>query len=341
MAGSGRIDEQLTAVDRRAIYAKSAAERLKLILKRRSESIQPLAEERKGGANLQSASEPNERTASRASTSTSEPNDSVSAEQSRTHARAEASGQTSTVHAQQAITSEAKTDAEPSELQTLVEVVGNLRLELVQVRLIDVLFSGSLKVKVTRLHGGLSGSLVLRADSFDAAGRQEEPTVIKLDTEEEMRKEVEQTKYIAEQAGEGVIAMRREAVYLDGHGAVLLEMAGACWVMPEFYSSAGDDVELISTLKKRVTTLLVAAGLEKRRGDEPLITMAGQKLPVDTLASTESLVAAAAGSAGSAAAGSFGGGRVTVGAGRAGPEGGPGGPDAHVCHMQKLKTNIQ
>ena len=83
---------------------------------------------------------------------------------------------------------------------------------------------------------------------------------MKLDTEKEMQREVAETRLIAREAGEGVIEILRDPIYLDGYGAVLLEMAGACWVMPEFYSSNDDSVELISTLKNRVTALLAAGG---------------------------------------------------------------------------------
>ena len=177
------------------------------------------------------------------------------------------------------------------EQAALVQLAGGLKLKPVQVRLIERMFAGCLSVIVTRLHGGLSGSLVLMADSVDADGRQEEPTVVKLDMEQEMRKEVKQTKYIAEQAGEGVIEIRRDAIYLDGHGAVLIEMAGACWVMPEFYKSASKD--LISTLKSRVTAQLVDAGVEDRSMFTRLTSSATRPLTphVDGSVATESLVA--------------------------------------------------
>ena len=137
-----------------------------------------------------------------------------------------------------------------------------LELEPVQRMLLKHLFAGCSNVKVAKLHGGFSGSLVLGTQSFDMDGRPEEPTVTKLDGETEMRREVEQTRYIKQKAGEGVIQILREPVYVERRGAVLLEMAGACWVMPEFFNKCGDGVELISTLKKRVTAQLVSAGLE-------------------------------------------------------------------------------
>ena len=162
-------------------------------------------------------------------------------------------------------TAQVEVAAAPSDKpKAQVVLASNLKLEPEQEKLIELIFDGCLKVDVTPLHGGLSGSLVLRTDSTDADGRQEEPTVLKLDKREVMREEVDQTTLIARIAGEGVIKIRREPLYVGDHGAVLLEMAGACWVMPEFYNSASKATELISTLKRKVTAQLVAAGVEDR-----------------------------------------------------------------------------
>jgi hypothetical protein len=56
----------------------------------------------------------------------------------------------------------------------------------------------------------------------------------------------------------------------DDLGAVVLEMAGACWVLPEFYGKLeGRDEELISTLKKTTTAELIAASLESQHASTP------------------------------------------------------------------------
>ena len=68
-------------------------------------------------------------------------------------------------------------------------------------RLFKRLFAGSSRLVVKQLHGGLSGSLVLYAQSFDENGNPDEPVVAKLDGEEEMKTEVEQTKTIHALAG--------------------------------------------------------------------------------------------------------------------------------------------
>eukprot|EP00966_Prymnesium_polylepis_P196812 4560761-Prymnesium_polylepis.1 len=51
--------------------------------------------------------------------------------------------------------------------------------------------------------------------------------------------------------GEGVVEIKRPPEYLKGHGALLIEMAGACWELPEFFGNH-TDVVLISTFKQKL-----------------------------------------------------------------------------------------
>ena len=126
--------------------------------------------------------------------------------------------------------------------------------------------------------------MVLKADSHTAAGRMEEPTVLKLDSASRMVDEVKRTEEIGELVGDEAIRVMRGPVYADRHGdaidisiatvatassaphaphgvgkgavltesdfgAVVLEMAGACWVLPEFFGRIAD-VQLIATFKQ-------------------------------------------------------------------------------------------
>lgn len=50
---------------------------------------------------------------------------------------------------------------------------------------------------------------MLKTESFGNDGRPHDPTVTKLDKEAEMVKEVEETRYIHQKIGEGVINIRR------------------------------------------------------------------------------------------------------------------------------------
>ena len=52
---------------------------------------------------------------------------------------------------------------------------------------------------------------------------------------------------------------------------MVLEMAGACWVLPEFNGSLGD-VELIATMKKQVTDSLAQAEEDGDEGEANLHT---------------------------------------------------------------------
>ena len=53
----------------------------------------------------------------------------------------------------------------PSFFSVVIEVRGGLMLSAPHVRLIERLFAGCSRVTVKKMHGGFSGSLVLRTDS--------------------------------------------------------------------------------------------------------------------------------------------------------------------------------
>mmetsp|Transcript_27620 Transcript_27620/g.74439 ORF Transcript_27620/g.74439 Transcript_27620/m.74439 type:complete len:164 (-) Transcript_27620:468-959(-) len=96
--------------------------------------------------------------------------------------------------------------AEPSVMTAEVQLTGCLRLSSLQMKMVERLFHGCSRVIIAPLAGGLSGSLVLTADSYDAKGQREEPTVLKLDKQKEMvGEEVAQTRYIHKLVDKGVI----------------------------------------------------------------------------------------------------------------------------------------
>lgn len=80
-------------------------------------------------------------------------------------------------------------------------------------RLLERLFAGCSRVTVKKMHGGFSGSLVLRTDSYDADGHAEEPTVTKIDNGPALVREVHETDYIAELAGSDAIRVLRGPMY--------------------------------------------------------------------------------------------------------------------------------
>jgi hypothetical protein len=144
------------------------------------------------------------------------------------------------------------------------------------VRLLERAFEDCSRVVVTKLHGGFSGSLVLKTDSYGPNGSRDEPTVTKLDDAVSMLEEVAKTARFTELVGASAAKVQRGPFLVDAsgerieaaasstkedHGCVVLDMAGACWVMPEFYGKL--DTELISTFKQHVVwQLAVEPSLE-------------------------------------------------------------------------------
>ena len=139
-----------------------------------------------------------------------------------------------------------------------------------QVRLLECAFEGCSRVVVAKLHGGFSGSLVLKTDSYDLNGGRDEPTVTKLDDAKSMLEEDKKTTEFTKRVGESAAKVQRGPYLVDASGkpieagastekdfgCVVLDMAGACWVMPEFYGKLG--IELIATFKQHVVRQLAA-----------------------------------------------------------------------------------
>ena len=103
----------------------------------------------------------------------------------------------------------------PQFFSVVIEVRGGLMLSAPQVRLIERLFAGCSRVVVKKMHGGFSGSLVLRTDSYDADGHPEEPTVTKIDDGQALVREVHETDYIATAIGSDAIRVLRGPTYVN------------------------------------------------------------------------------------------------------------------------------
>ena len=135
----------------------------------------------------------------------------------------------------------------PSFFSVVIEVLGGLTLEAPHVRLIERLFAGCSRVTVKKMHGGFSGSLVLRTDSYDADGHPEEPTVTKLDDGDALVREVHETDYISELAGSDAIRVLRGPDYVNQRGEVIEieEQPG---------SSQGGDPQEAARTRRRIQT---------------------------------------------------------------------------------------
>ena len=83
-----------------------------------------------------------------------------------------------------------------------------LALSAARTRLRERRFAGASRVDVRKLHGGLSGSIVLRTDPYDADGKPEEPTVTKIDSAANLVQEVRETTFIARLGADAVRVLR-------------------------------------------------------------------------------------------------------------------------------------
>ena len=160
----------------------------------------------------------------------------------------------------------------PDFFSVVIELADGLVLEPGQVRLLERLFSGCSRVRATMLHGGFSGSLVLKTESFDSTGEIEEPTITKMDSGAATIEETKRTKKFEVLVGADAIRVIRGPLFTtwageeldpstqatdNDFGAIVLEMAGACWVLPQFCNKLGS-TELVSTFKKKLVDQLSA-----------------------------------------------------------------------------------
>ena len=81
--------------------------------------------------------------------------------------------------------------------------------------------------------------MVLMANSIDMDGNVEDPTIVKLDATEELKREVKQTTDMLHYIGSSAAAILRPPEYMGDIGGVVLEMAGACWVLKPAGQSCG------------------------------------------------------------------------------------------------------
>ena len=123
------------------------------------------------------------------------------------------------------------------------------------IRLIKTLHKGCKTVSANMMHGGFSGSLVLQTESKDLDGRPRDPAVTKIDEAEATKTESEKTETVGKLLGGSAIRQLTDPLYVNevgettedamngGFGGVILEMAGACWVLPEFHGKIDTEVQ--------------------------------------------------------------------------------------------------
>jgi len=95
-----------------------------------------------------------------------------------------------------------------------------------------------------KLAGGFSGSLVVRVQPFEPDGRPGEPCIVKFDVGEAIREEFKNSVEVFKALPDRAARILGDAVYTknrDGEefGAMKLELAGACWNVPELAQGSG------------------------------------------------------------------------------------------------------
>ena len=127
----------------------------------------------------------------------------------------------------------------------------HLHLSPEKEKVLQRLYKGSSQVRLSILHGGYSGSMVLMASSDDMEGKPEEPTIVKLDKAADLKEEVNRTRAILTHIEKSASQIVKPPEYINDFGGVVLEMAGACWVLPQFASKASiQDDKLLYTLRE-------------------------------------------------------------------------------------------
>ena len=102
------------------------------------------------------------------------------------------------------------------------------------------------------INGGFSGSSVVRITPFDSLGNREESVIVKLDTSANIKAEVAHSLQAHRALGDAAARILGVPVFIlneaDGneYGAFKMELAGACWHVPEFANSSGS---LINTFR--------------------------------------------------------------------------------------------
>ena len=101
-----------------------------------------------------------------------------------------------------------------------------LELSEPQLRLLERIFAGASRVSVRMLHGGYSGSIVLRTDPYDADGKPEEPTVTKIDRASNLVEEVKETNFIT-RLGADAVRVLRGPIFSEEQSSHVLAFAEA------------------------------------------------------------------------------------------------------------------
>ena len=148
--------------------------------------------------------------------------------------------------------------------QPRVEASSEVGLSDTNFTLLAWLLEGCSRVVVRLIRGGRrESSLLLSCHTYDEKGQLEEPLVCRIDDAAALKHESQRLDEMCKlTGGAGITKVSRGPYYLNGCGAMLIDMVNACWVLPEFYDQ--QEGVLLTTLKSRLGATILQASLQEK-----------------------------------------------------------------------------
>ena len=148
--------------------------------------------------------------------------------------------------------------------QPRVEASSEVGLSDTNFTLLAWLLEGCSRVVVRLIRGGRrESSLLLSCHTYDEKGQLEEPLVCRIDDAAALKHESQRLDEMCKlTGGAGITKVSRGPYYLNGCGAMLIDMVNACWVLPEFYDQ--QEGVLLTTLKSRLGATILQTSLQEK-----------------------------------------------------------------------------
>ena len=173
----------------------------------------------------------------------------------------------------------------PSCIYMALELRGSLRephpSKVPHMRLLSVLFAGCSRLVATPIEtahdGHLGGRLLVEVQSYELDGPTPEPSILKIEPAPTTRAEASHSNLAVELIGLEAVKVVRGPRYVSGKGielgpveansapascfgAVVLELVGACWVLPQLRADPPHGAHLRTATRQLVTELASAPG---------------------------------------------------------------------------------
>lgn len=124
-----------------------------------------------------------------------------------------------------------------------------------------------------KLCGGFSGSMVIRVQPFEKDGRPGEPCIVKLDRADAIKEEHVNSIQVFEALPDRAARIIGDAAYANSEkdgtwfGAMRLELAGACWNVPELATGSPNLLSTFKDLLLYESELMMLGALQNERND--------------------------------------------------------------------------